>query len=155
MSQIANQLHQDGGDSDLNPDLPDCSGNAPRQFEFPLPPAELKKKGIRNPQAYDRLWAEKRREAGLWMMASSDSHTQSEPAFRGPVRIRYQWRYCYGVHPDFDNAVARCAHLHDALQDTGVLHNDNQIVAVEFDFQRVKKGHEGLLMTLLTTHEAG
>lgn len=118
------------------------------RLAFPLPSIKHSKNYRAGWQERRRLWAQGRDTAIILIRDQYPGISPDEPLLTTPVRVHLEWRFARGRQPDFDNAVARVAHLLDALHHTGILADDQLVQAMEFDFERVKSGDEGLVMTI-------
>lgn len=124
--------------------------NAARQvkLEFPLPPIQHSKNARMHWREQRRWWAAGRDVAIVLIRDQMPGLDADDAVFQTPVRIHIEWRFNRGREPDFDNAVARVAHILDALGHAGVITDDRLVRAMEFDFARVAKDDECLVLTI-------
>lgn len=115
---------------------------------FPLPSKAHDKNNRVHWKARMRTWQDGRDVAILLVREQLTGLSTDDPVFTSPVRVNIRWQFSMGRQPDFDNALARCSHFFDAFTHTGIWEDDMLMQAVEFDFERVPRGEEQVVLTL-------
>lgn len=128
-------------------------------FHFPLPPRSHSKNSRQIWQDQRRIWRTGLQQAILMIKSEYPGRFDvDDPTITVPFRVHVLWRYyeffkfkddANRQYPDFDNMVARCAHIFDALQHTGVIANDHLLRSVSYDTESVPSEEEQQLVLTL------